>query len=237
MPQPRRSPWSPLPDIALHALVPVVKAHPDYRLAKAGDADAAFRLVEATVSPTAIDRMRRWASPGVLPVLLPVHAAEQQGVNAIPLALAEALGRELRWPVCTDVVQLNVVGHTGASGFSRLARQAIFDGAVSPDTTLVLVDDFVGQGGTLANLRGHVTHQGASVIGASVLTGKPHSVHLSLTPSTLHVLRRTHGSELEAWWNARFGHAFDCLTESEARYLCRTPDPHRIRAEVAAAER
>lgn len=52
------------------------------------------------------------------------------------------------------VLQTNVVAHTGADGFSRLARQAEFAGAIQPGCDYVLVDDFVGMGGTLANLKG-----------------------------------------------------------------------------------
>jgi adenine/guanine phosphoribosyltransferase-like PRPP-binding protein len=42
------------------------------------------------------------------------------------------------------------VSHTGADGFSRLARQAQFAGSVQAGRRYVMVDDFVGMGGTLA---------------------------------------------------------------------------------------
>lgn len=231
---PPRAPWDELPDVVLHAPIPVVKQHPDYADAKAGDADAALRLVRDTISDEAVEKLRRHGIPSA-PVLLPVHALESTGVNAIPLALAEEIGRRLGWTVVRSVVQTNLVGHTGASGFARLARQAAFGGAVTA-VDHVLVDDFIGQGGTLANLRGHVIGAGGRIVAATVLTGKLHSAKLSLEPSTLSDLRRKHGAELEAWWRDRFGHGFDCLTESEARYLLRTPDADRIRDRTAAEE-
>ncbi|MEN8217891.1 MAG: hypothetical protein ABFS56_16285, partial [Pseudomonadota bacterium] len=104
----------------------------------------------------------------------------------------------------------NIVGHTGADGFSRLARQAMFDGKVSAGDCYLLVDDFVGQGGTLANLRVHVI-QG----NGTVLTGKPHSANLALTSQTLERLRLKHGENLEQWWQQQFGFGLDCLTESD----------------------
>ncbi len=233
---PLRAPWDHLPDVVIVAPIPDVKGHPDYAAAKAGDAAAAVRLVSDTLDSSAVDRVRSWAIGGP-PVLLPVHALEETGVNAIPLALAEDLGRRLGWPVSTSVVQVNVVGHTGASGYARLARQALFDGDVQSGVEHVLVDDFIGQGGTLANLRGHVTARGGRVVGAVVLTGKLHSAKLALSLETLADLRRKHGPELEGWWQDRFGHAFDGLTESEGRYLTRSEDAQRIRGHLAEAER
>jgi hypothetical protein len=50
------------------------------------------------------------------------------------------------------------------------------------------------------------------------------------------LLRGKHGTELENWWRKRFAHAFDALTESEARYLVRSPEADAIRDRIAAAE-
>lgn len=63
---------------------------------------------------------------------------------------------------------MNVVGHTGANGFLRLARQAVFDGEVIAGAEYLLVDDFIGQGGTLANLKGYIESSGGIVLGATV---------------------------------------------------------------------
>jgi len=236
MPQPIRHPWLAFPPVAIHAEPALVKAHPDYAAAKAGDAEAAARLVATTYSSVAEREVMRWAG-GRPAVLVPVHAVEEQGVNAIPVVLAEALGQRLGWAVWPHVMQVNAVGHTGASGFARLARQAHFEGPVPLGSPTVLVDDFVGQGGTLANLRGHLIAAGADVMGATVLTGKTHSAGLALQNATLEKLRRKHGESIEQWWFERFGHAFDSLTESEAGYLTRTPDADRVRSSIAAEER
>ena len=71
-----------------------------------------------------------------------------------PAALAKLLSERLGIPFDISVVQTNVVGHTGAGGYGRLARQAAFGGEVKRGREYVMVDDFIGQGGTLANLRG-----------------------------------------------------------------------------------
>lgn len=173
---------------------------------------------------------------GKTPFLASVHAFERTGVNAIPEALADELSKRTSFPADNSIVQVNVVGHTGANGFLRLARPAVFDGEVIAGAEYLLVDDFIGQGGTLANLKGYIESSGGIVLGATVLTGKPYSAKLCPTDEQLAALRSKHGNELEIWWNKRFGHGFDCLTQSEARYLERSQDADTIRSRLAAEE-
>jgi hypothetical protein len=112
-----------------------------------------------------------------------------------------------------------------------MARQAVFEGSVTPGTNYLIVDDFVGQGGTIANLRGHILSQGGKVVGATVLTGKPFSAKLAVSRSQLDELRRKHG-QIEGWWQGRFGFDFECLTASEARYLINTETSQRIQERI-----
>ncbi len=196
---------------------------------------AAIRLVRDMLNPVQVTALASLVA-GHWPVLVSAHAYEREGVNAIPEIFADELGQRLIWPVDSSIIQTNVVAHTGADGFSRLARQAEFDGAIQAGTGYVMVDDFIGMGGTLANLRGFIESQGGEVLAAVTLTGKPHSAQLQLTTDRLNELRNKHGTELEHWWQQRFGHAFDALTESEARYLVRTTDADTIRDRIIAAE-
>ena len=100
----------------------------------------------------------------------------------------------------------------------------------------MLADDFIGQGGTLANLRGWIETRGGTVVAAVSLTGKTYSARLSPSQERLDALREKHGPILEQWWHEQFGHTFDCLTHSEARYLARSPDVDTIRDRIAAAK-
>jgi hypothetical protein len=167
--------------------------------------------------------------------LVPVHALESAGVNEIPAAMAKLMAAELGLTVNGSIVQLNTVGHTGASGYQRLANQACFAGEVEPGRRYFIVDDFVGQGGTLANLIGFIASQGGRVLGATVLTGKPYSAKLAPDESSIQALRLKHGPEFAQWWQETFGFGFDCLTRSEARYLDNSPDAQTIRDRIAAA--
>lgn len=169
------------------------------------------------------------------PALLPVHALENQGYNRIPVAYAQLLAERLGLEVDNRVVQANVVNHTGATGWERMVRAPLFDGSVAPGQDYLMVDDFVGQGGTLANLRGYLIRGGGKVLGATTLTGRTDSATLALREDTRFLLREKHGEQLEEWWRENFGYGFDCLTESEARYLLRVEDADTIRARVIAA--
>ena len=233
--QPPRTPWGNFPDVVIHANESAVKQHPAYKAAKAGDGNAAIALVRDTLSAAQNQKLVVLLA-GHRPTLVSAHAYEREAVNAIPEIFADLLGQILGLPVDNDIYQANVVFHTGADGFSRLARQARFEGLVNPGLEYVLVDDFVGMGGTLANFKGYIESKGAKVLAAVSLTGKPHSAKLALSPERLQELRGKHGAELENWWIGRFAHTFDALTESEARYLARTEGTDTVRNRIAAAE-
>ena len=237
MKPPPRVAWRDFPDAVLLADESRTKRHPAYAGAKAGDTAAATNLVHALVDETGISAVRRLLGTveAPRPILVSAHAYERDGFNAIPAALARLLSECLGVPFDTTVVQTNVVGHTGAGGYGRLARQAAFGGEVEEGREHVMVDDFIGQGGTLANLRGWIETQGGTVVGAVGLTGKPYSAKLNPSEEQLHELRQKHGPDFEKWWREHFGHAFDCLTQSEARYLARSPDADTIRDRLAAA--
>jgi len=226
MDQPTRYPWNDFPDVLIHASESSVKRHRAYAEAKAGSAEAATELVIELLSSSVLERMWRLFNEQT-PVLISIHAEEALGVNAIPEAIARAISGFLKWPLERKVTQANKVSHTGSGGFLRLQRQAIFSGIVAPGLNYVMVDDFIGQGGTLANLRGHLIAHGSRVLGATVLTGKAYSAKLAPTDVQLAELRSKHG-HIETWWRQRFGFGFECLTASETRYLSRTATSERI---------
>ena len=241
MKQPPRVAWpQDFPDAVLLAPESQTRRHPEYAAAKkSSDAAAARRLVDALVEDSGLAAVRSLLDDATddRPMLVSAHAYEREGFNAIPPVLTHMISERLGMPFNTSVVQTNIVGHTGADGYGRLARQAAFGGEVEHGRQYVMVDDFIGRGGTLANLRGWVEKKGGKVIGAVGLTGKPYSAKLKVSKEQLHELRQRHGREFEKWWREHFGHPFDCLTQSEARYLARSPDVDTIRDRLAAAMR
>lgn len=231
---PPRTPLFDLPDVILHASETTTKGHPAYAAAKSGDISAAEVLVGGLINPESVEAIRD-ALSGRMVELVPIHALEVEGVNEIPAALATELSWRLALAVNRSIVQLNSVGHTGADGFQRLAHQALFSGRVEPGKQYYLVDDFVGQGGTLANLVGYIRSQGGQVLGGTVLTGKPYSAKLAPDVDQIAKLRSRHGAALENWWRENSGFGFECLTRSEARYLHNSPDAQTIRSRLVAA--
>lgn len=228
-----RTPWHDFPDVLIHADESAVKQHSCYDEAKAGGAAAAVELVNATLDAEKTAGLAQRCN-AENPILVSVHAEEATGRNAIPEVMADAIASASGWQTDLQIVQANVVNHTGANGFVRLARQAVFSGVAQPGRNYVIVDDFVGQGGTIANLKGWIESQGGRVIGAVVLTGKPYSAKITPSGGQIAALRSKHG-QIEDWWRAEFGFGFDFLTESEARYLVRSPDVDTIRNRILAA--
>ena len=169
-------------------------------------------------------------------MLLPVVADETMGFNAIPDAVAQVLARELDLPVASgEIVQTNMVGHTRARSFQRLVTPAEFEGPVKRGRSYLLVDDHVGLGGTLANLRGYICARGGEVIGMTTLTESSDARTISLQPGTRAMLWDRHGQALDDHWQARFGYGIDCLTEVEARNLSRQPSVAAIQDFLAQA--
>jgi hypothetical protein len=161
--KPPQTPWGEFPDVLIHASESAVKQHPVYLSAKTGDVGAADLLVSATLDFAQVEKLSALLH-GRSPVLVSAHAYERSGVNAILEAFADELAKRLNWQVDGGVVQVNIVSHTGADGFSRLARQPEFEGPILPGVEYVLVDDFVGMGETLANLRGHIEAHGGKAV-------------------------------------------------------------------------
>lgn len=232
-----RAPWpAGFPVVVIHTTVALRDAHPNYGAAKSGDHTAAVELVSALLAPGAVRDTENQLA-GSKPVIVPVRAVETTGINLIPDAMAHDLAQRLGLRVTTEIVQTNTVGHTRAGGFHRLAFQPIFAGPVSRGSHYLLVDDHVGLGGTLANLRSHIESQGGQVVAATTLTASRRSEVLALRLETLQALREKHGEPLEQYWRESFGFGLDALTEAEAGYLLRTPSFDAVRDRMAEARR
>ena len=70
---------------------------------------------------------------------------------------------------------------------------------MSPCLRCMMVDDFIGQGGKPANLRGWVEKNGTAICAVG-LTGKTYSAKLMPKEEQLHALRERPGSAFELWW-------------------------------------
>jgi hypothetical protein len=135
----------------------------------------------------------------------------------------------------SSIVQSNQVGHTRARAAHRMVTPAIFTGNVHNGADYVIIDDHVGLGGTIANLRGFIEDNGGHVIAVSTLTESRDSRKLALRPETLEALERKYGQELDEFWRSSFGHGIATLTEAEGGNLLRQSSFDTIRTRLAKA--
>jgi len=105
---------------------------------------------------------------------------------------------------------------------------------VQTDTTYLLIDDTLTQGGTFAALASYIRQSGGHVLGAFALTGKQYSAKLNLDPATLQQLQDKYG-EIENDFKASTGYGFAALTQSEARTLANFKPPESVRDRIIAA--
>lgn len=233
---PPRTPWrADFPPVIVHTDTALRDSHAEYLAAKSGDAEAALVLAIDLLTDAGAAELREILA-GQPAILLPITAEETLGFNAIPDAMAQVLARELDLPVSSgEIVQSNTVGHTRARAFNRLVTPATFEGEVQPGARYVLVDDHVGLGGTMANLKGYVETHGGHVVAMTTLTKSRDAHQIALRPETLAVLRDKHGEALEEFWKKQLGHGLDGLTEVEGQLLGREPTLAAIQGRLAQA--
>ncbi|MBX6420186.1 MAG: hypothetical protein IRZ06_04135, partial [Nevskia sp.] len=209
-----------------------LKANPDYKAAKAGDTDAAVRLVKALVKPESIEAARAF---GKDVTYVPVHAEEAAGLNKIPSALAAYYAKQTGADVGGTIVQTNRAYHTGANAMERLLARAEFSGKVEPGRRYVLVDDVTTMGSTLADLAHYIRSQGGEVAGSVVLVNAMRGGKMTADAKTVRELEARHGDEIRKL----FGIEPRALTGPEAQYLIgfRTTDELRNRVAKARLER
>lgn len=209
-----------------------LRAHRDYKAAKAGNADAAFRLVDDSLNDEKIDEIRRIIGERK-PVVVAVHSIEAAGRNKLPQAYAEALSDRLALPLDTDIVHTNRPQRTGSSQLHRITTRSEFSGPVEAGKDYLLADDHITQGGTLADLKAYIESRGGRVIGATTLTGADKHAKLAPSEQVIGQLRDSFPG-LEPDWKERVGYGYEGLTQAEADYLQRFNSADAIRDTVLA---
>lgn len=206
-----------------------LKAHLDYRAAKAGDAAAAARLVEDLAGPIARLAADRFGT-GVL--YAAPTAREAAGDNAIPDMLATALACHAGARVDADISQVSRAYHTGADAMERLISKVEFHGPVERGASYVLCDDVMTMGGTLAEMADHIHQGGGRVAGVVLLVNASRTRRLIAPPNVRATLERRFGHEIRDI----FGIEPAALTSDEARYLIGFRSIDELRNRRAKAE-
>lgn len=202
-------------DVMVHTtLATMRKKHGElHDRAKAGDVDAALKLVASAVKPEKVKALAE-AHPNARVAF--VHAEEATGRNAIPKAYAECL--EYHGLQLADIEQINKPAHTGSDRVGRFFRRARFDGEVEQGREYILVDDHVTMGGTLRDLKDYIESKGGKVVAVSTLTASAGSTKLRPTEEQIRQLNEK-GITNEQLERAGIADSFDGLTRSEAREI------------------
>jgi hypothetical protein len=167
-----------------------------WQLRKPATPQRHWHWVRDLLSEVVISRLRDLLQ-GRQPFVVPVTAIEVAGFNAIPDAMTQEIGERLRLtPLSGTIIQSNKVAHTKADGWHRLVTPATFIGTVVAGADYLLVDDHIGFGGTLANLRGHIEANGGHVLGMTTLTETGGGREIAIRRETLLVYNRNMGTSL-----------------------------------------
>lgn len=219
------------PNVVIAGALGTLAKHPDYVTAKAGDLQAAVRVVDDLINQAYVDSVAELVGKKK-PLIAPIQAPESSGRNRIPKAAALILGKALNLSVDHSLFQDTASKRTQNNGLERIFNRPKFRGPVQQGQDYLILDDTLTQGGTIYALKRYIEDNGGRVIGATVLSGKQYSAKIGLEPSTLEALRERFG-HLEQQFEKRTGYSFDGLTQSEARYLASLKDDSAFRAAVA----
>jgi hypothetical protein len=207
----------------------ILKEHPDYKAAKAGDPAAAARFVQQMVKPETVTQAKRRFGTDV--TYVPVMAEEMTGRNQIPSMLADYYAAKTGATADTGIMQSNRAYHTGAGPMERMASRASFDGPVEAGRRYVLVDDTTVMGGSLADLANHIRSNGGEVAGVVTLANASRTGKFAPHPPHVRIAGERFGDEVRN----KLGIEPGALTADEAHYLANFRDADALRTAIAKA--
>jgi diguanylate cyclase (GGDEF)-like protein len=231
-----RSAWpDDFPNATTHTTLQKLKAHPDYAAAKAGDIEAAYRVVNDLVKR---DKVKAIAAAHPDAVVVAAHAEEEAGRNAIPRILAEEFGAA-GLEVNDTIIQTNKPQRTKKGSPLRLALRPEFAGEVEPGREYILIDDAIGQGGTIAELRFFIESNGGKVVNVSALTSGIFGNKLKIESKTVTDLEKKFGREQLETFLDEFNTAgrIEALTEKEGRFILKQLSLDSLRDRILAEAR
>jgi hypoxanthine phosphoribosyltransferase len=221
-----RTPWNQFPDVIVQTTVSKLKSLPEYDNAKRGNGEAAFAAIGKIIKPEKV--------PFSFDAVVPVAQFDRDFPNALPFAYAIQLAKHFDADLGLGILQSNVVSHTGADAETRILGQPVYIGRVEAGSRILIVDDVVTYGSTLANLRGWIEKQGATVVGATTLAAGFGATKLALPEPVYDRLVERFPIHAEKLAN-ELGFTAECFTNREARFLCGIKQVQDIEALIATA--
>jgi hypothetical protein len=213
--------------VIIQTTVTKLRSRPGYDQAKRGAGEAAFEVVGELIQPEKI--------PFAIDTVVPIMQFDRDKPNALPIVYAAALAKHFDAYLETGVRQVNIVSHTVAGAQTRILGQPMFIGAIQPGSRVLIVDDVVTYGSTLANLRGWLEQQGATVVGATTLAAGFGGTKVALPDIVWDRLLDRFSRPAEALAN-ELGFSADCFTNREARFLAGLKNEHEMQRLIVAAQ-
>ncbi|MBL7047808.1 MAG: phosphoribosyltransferase, partial [Candidatus Marinimicrobia bacterium] len=204
-----------------HSTIAKMKSHTDYDRAKNHeDSLAGKRLVRDLIKKDKINSLKDALGEEV--IVVGVLAEEKHGLNTIPSEMEEYVSELTGWEINEDIIQSNKVEHTGTKHIDRLFSQAEFEGNVKAGKQYVIMDDVIGSGSTLLNLKGYIENNGGIVKQVIVLGAGMFKSKMQPRAETIKTLEeKFSGNELQSVLDSIYGKGTqkEQISESEARTI------------------
>jgi hypothetical protein len=211
--------------------------HPAYWPAKRKrDAKAAVELCEAIVLEEHLETLYDLTF-GLEPLVVAPTPTLHETQNALARAFAGWLSVKMNWRLERNIYQAKTISRDfNTNGWFRIVNEPEFYGQVEVGRPYIIADDVCAMGGTLASLRGYIETNGGKVLGMTVLaSGDGGNVQISLVGNTFAGLTSKWEGRLFAEYPREIGHALECVTEPEGRFLLRCPSYDAFRAGIDGA--
>ena len=204
-----------------HTSIAYLKRCPGFEDAKKGNIFAARSVVGRCIKENRLLALReKFSDAALLPVL---------SNNALPLALAQAIGL----PIWEDVCLLHTIQRKNLRGFEWLIHKPRFSGYVKEGMAYILVDDVITQGGTIAALRKHVISHGGKVVAVVALAYAIGSHDIAPTKSNIECLKVRLRHSAHIFQAIGLVDSFEELTNAQVKYLLRFSSFHKIERVLA----
>src|ERR1700732_3997120 len=194
-----RSPWRDFPDVIVQTPVNKLRSRAAYDKAKRGVGEAAFEVIKELFKPEKIQFD--------FDTVVPVMQFDRAYPNALPIAYAIALAKHFEADLELEILQANVVSHTAADAETRILGQPVYIGKLQRGSRILIVDDVITFGSTLANPR---LDRNARCESCRCNDARRRFWRDQVGSSEIHAERLA----------KELGFTTDCFTNREARFLC-----------------
>ena len=185
--------------------------------------DAALEVVNATLNELYLTRIKIYLEAlekqGISKPIL-VAPERETGQNALASIAAKQLASRLGLEFDDNIVQLPSQTRKGLSKISKLFEFPGFDGSVAKGRYYIAVDDMIGTGATIAELRSYIIRNGGQYAFGCALASSSGTDHLiNSSEDQKSAILNNLGQTMTEWFERTTDVAIDTLTRVESFIL------------------